>query len=273
MRVTVIRDITERKQAEKALRESQRKYQALIETTSDFVWETDSLGRYTYCSPQTERLWGIKPEEITGKSVFDLLPLNEDQGVVEPFSNLAAVPRPFAGLEVTTFDGQDHQIFLEVSGVPFFDDFGKLLGFRGISRDVTERKKADLELRRSRDELERRVEERTADLVKAKEKAEAAVEAKAAFLANMSHELRTPMNAVIGFSSLLLEEPLSPEQRDYIERIKTSGEILLTLIDDILDFSRMEKKEDDHQSQSSLHPHSIGGVYGDGGRWRPRRRA
>lgn len=243
VRVTVIRDITERKQAEKALRESQRKYQALIETTSDFVWETDSLGRYTYCSPQTERLWGIKPEEITGKSAFDLLPLNEDQDVVEPFLNLAAVPRPFAGLEVTTFDGQDHQIFLEVSGVPFFDDFGKLLGFRGISRDVTERKKVDLELRRSRDELEKRVEERTADLVKAKEKAEAAVEAKAAFLANISHELRTPMNAVIGFSSLLLEEPLSSEQRDYIERIKTSGEILLTLIDGILDYSRMEKKK------------------------------
>ena len=100
-----------------------------------------------------------------------------------------------------------------------------------------------MELRRSKDELELRVLERTSDLVKAKETAEAAVEAKAAFLANMSHELRTPMNAVIGFSSLLLDEPLSPDHRDYIERIRASGEALLTLINDILDFSKMEKKK------------------------------
>lgn len=242
VRVTVIRDITERKKAEEALKESQKKYQALIETTSDFVWETDSFGRYTYCSPQAERLWGIKPEGMIGKSIFDLIPANDNQSAKEAFSRLAASPGPFSGMEVTALDGQGRQIFMETSGVPFFDDLGKLLGFRGISRDVTERKKAEIQLLRSRDELERRVQERTADLVKAKEKAEAAAEAKAAFLASMSHELRTPMNAVIGFSSLLLEEPLSSEHRDYIERIRSSGETLLTLINDILDFSKMEKK-------------------------------
>ena len=243
VRVTVIRDITERKQAEEALKESRRKYQALIETTSDFVWETDCLGRYTYCSPQAERLWGIKPEGMIGKSIFDLIPANDNQRAKEAFSNLVASPGPFSGMEVIAQDGQRRRIFMEASGVPFFNNNGKLLGFRGITRDVTERKKAEMDLRRSRDELELRVQERTADLVKAKEKAEAAVEAKAAFLASMSHELRTPMNAVIGFSSLLLDEPLSSEQRDYIERIRTSGETLLTLINDILDFSKMEKKK------------------------------
>lgn len=242
VRVTVIRDITERKLAEEALRESQRKYQTLIETTSDFVWETDDQCRYTYCSPQTERLWGIKPEKMIGRSIFDLIPANDNQAAIESLLNLMASPGPFAGMEVTAYDGHGHQIFIETSGVPYFDDSGNLLGFRGITRDVTERKKAEVELRRSRDELELRVQERTADLVKAKEEAEAAVEAKAAFLASMSHELRTPMNAVIGFSSLLLEEPLSPEQKDYIERIRTSGETLLTLINDILDFSKMEKR-------------------------------
>ncbi len=242
VRVTVIRDITERKRAEEALKESRKRYQALIETTSDFVWETDSFGRFTYCSPQADRLWGIKPEGMIGKSIFDLIPANDNQCARDSVSSLAATPGPFSGMEMTALDGQGRRIFLETSGVPFFDDSGNLLGFRGITRDVTERKKAEMELRRSRDELERRVQERTADLVKAKEDAEAAVEAKAAFLASMSHELRTPMNAVIGFSSLLLEEPLSSEQRDFIERIRTSGETLLTLINDILDFSKMEKK-------------------------------
>jgi PAS domain S-box-containing protein len=243
VRVTVIRDITLRKRAEEALRESQKKYQALIETTSDFVWETDSQGRYTYCSPQMERLWGLKPEEMIGKTLFNMMPADDKKSCKEYFLNLAASPGLFTGLEATAYDGHGRLIFVETSGVPFFGDSGRLLGFRGISRDITERKKVEMELRKSRDELELRVLERTADLVKAKEMAEAAVEAKAAFLANMSHELRTPMNAVIGFSSLLLEEPLSPDQRDYIERIRTSGEALLTLINDILDFSKMEKKK------------------------------
>jgi PAS domain S-box-containing protein len=243
VRVTVIRDITERKRAEEALRESQKKYQALIETTGDFVWETDSQGRFTYCSPQLEKLWGLKPEETIGKISFDMMPEDYKECIKKYFLNLTVSPGPFTGLEANAYDGRGGLIFTETSGVPFFDDNGRLLGFRGISRDITERKKAEMELRRSRDELELRVLERTADLVKAKETAEAAVEAKAAFLANMSHELRTPMNAVIGFSSLLLDEPLSPDHRDYIERIRASGEALLTLINDILDFSKMEKKK------------------------------
>ncbi len=133
------------------------------------------------------------------------------------------------------------------------------------------RMKTEEALHKARDELDLRVQERTielsqakqeleimneelqieleqhrkleADLTKAKEAAEAAVEAKAAFLANMSHELRTPMNAVIGFSSLLLEDNLTQEQKEYIEGIRNGGEALLAIISDILEFSRTEKEE------------------------------
>jgi CheY-like chemotaxis protein len=111
------------------------------------------------------------------------------------------------------------------------------------------------ELRKARDDLELRVQERTAELQDSLEAAKESVKAKAAFLANMSHELRTPMNAVIGFSSLLLDDNLTQEHREYIEAIRKGGEAQLAIIDDILDYSRVEKDKVvlEHQPFSLKH--------------------
>ena len=90
----IARDITERKQAELKLQESQKKFQALVETTNDFIWEMNLNGVYTYCSPQMERLWGLKPEEMLGKTPFDLLPPEDREQAIKAFSAVFGILIP-----------------------------------------------------------------------------------------------------------------------------------------------------------------------------------
>ncbi len=141
--VSVVRDITEHKKVDEAFKESEKKYQDLVETTSDFIWEMDSQGRYTYCSTQMQRLWGVKPEEMIGKTPFDMMPPVDREKGLEFFRRLENSPAPFSGLVTTAYNGQGRLILVETNGIPFFDKNGRLLGFRGISRDVTERKKME----------------------------------------------------------------------------------------------------------------------------------
>jgi PAS domain S-box-containing protein len=139
-------DSAKLEKAEAEARESRRRYQDLIEATSDFIWEMDALGRYTYCSSQMEKLWGLKPEEMVGKTPFDVMPQEFREIGREMFAALAKSRQPFKGIESPSYDGDGNLIYVDASGIPFFDADGNLLGFRGISRDITERKRAEKEL-------------------------------------------------------------------------------------------------------------------------------
>jgi len=154
----VIRDITERKQAEEILRESQNKFQALVETTNDFIWEMDSHGIFTYCSPQIEKLWGFKPEEMLGKTPFDRVPPEDREQAIKAFSALMESSSPFIKMEMRSFDTTGRVKFLEIGGVPLFDIEGKLCGYRGITRDITERKQAEETLKDSEEKFRSLVE-------------------------------------------------------------------------------------------------------------------
>jgi len=143
----------QRKRAEEALRESQKRFQALTETTSDFVWEMDANGVYTYCSPQIYELWGYKPEDMIGRTPFDLMIPEDREHAIKMFRTISESPSPFKGMETSSRDNTGRIVVLETSGVPFFDIDGRLRGYRGISRDITERKRAEDELRKSEAKL------------------------------------------------------------------------------------------------------------------------
>ena len=141
-------DITEHMKAKQKLYKSEQRFRSLIEATSDWVWEVDQNGIYTYCSPKVKDLLGYEPEEIIGKTPFDLMPPGEAERVAGLFKDIIESRKPFNGLENTNLDKDGRDVALETSGVPIFDEGGNLLGYRGIDRDITERKKAEEQIRK-----------------------------------------------------------------------------------------------------------------------------
>lgn len=137
-------DITDLKNAEKALQQSESRFRALVETSSDWVWEVDIDGRLTYCSPICKAMYAFNPEELYGKYIFEAFqPPNETQDFKLFFELCVKEKKEFKNFEHRCIRKDGQIIHIESSGVPFFDDNNEVLGFRGIDRDITERKKEE----------------------------------------------------------------------------------------------------------------------------------
>lgn len=136
-------DITARMEAETALRESEQKYRALVESTSDWIWETDINYRYTYASPRCLQILGYQPQEMIGKTPFDFMTPDDAQRIRKIFEEKSDDRRAFSGLVKTNIRKDKVPVVLETSGIPISDAAGAFHGYRGIDRDITERTRSE----------------------------------------------------------------------------------------------------------------------------------
>lgn len=139
----------DRQESEQALRASELKFRTFVETTRDWVWEVNEHAIYTYASPRIREILGYEPEEVIGKTPFDLMPPDEAIRVAGLFGPIAAARQPFTLLENTNHHKNGRLVVLETSGTPIFDSAGTFRGYHGIDRDISARKRTEEALRAS----------------------------------------------------------------------------------------------------------------------------
>ncbi len=221
------RDESERaRAAEENTRVSEAKYREIFENVSDGIFQTTLDGQYLSVNPALARIYGYETPADLIANVADIASqLYVEAGRREVFARIMSEKGEVVGFESRIRRADGRQIWIRENAHPMRDSNGQIIGYEGTVEDITERKRAEEEL------------------IAAKEIAETANRTKSQFLANMSHELRTPLNAVIGYSEMLVEDASENGHKDYIpdlNKIHTAGKHLLTLINDILDLSKIE---------------------------------
>lgn len=237
----------ERARTEEALRQSDERYRLIADNSSDVIWLMELPGKtFTYISPSIEKLRGWTPEEVMRQPIEAVMTAESlAKANAALNASLANIARGdpasrFSTMEVEQPCKDGRIITTEIVTTILLDAQGKPEKILGITRDISERKRADRELETYRLHLENMVEERTVDLLLAKDAAEAANRAKSTFLANMSHELRTPMNAIMGMTELALRRSEDDRQREQLHKVVGASRHLLAIINDILDISKIE---------------------------------
>lgn len=223
-RILLVNDVTQRREQEDAIRRSESEKNAIITSALDCIIVSDASGVIRDFNPAAERTFGWSKEEVVGLELAD---------TIVPESMRAAHRRGmqrylahgganFIGrrIEISALRRNGEEFPCELAITPI--DAGDETFFTAYIRDISERKKAEREV------------------MAAREAAEQASQAKSEFLAHISHEIRTPMNAIVGYSSLALETEQGADQRQYAEGIADAAKSLLTLVNDVLDLSRLE---------------------------------
>jgi two-component system sensor histidine kinase/response regulator len=218
-------DMTREKQIMDQLVESEEKYRSILETIEDGYCEIDLEGNLTFFNKSFCRILGYSEDELMGRNLWEFSDEEEANKAYEGFNKVFTTGVHAKGFEWGMNRKDGSKIYVASSISLIKDPEGEIVGFQGITRDITEHKLRGEALKR------------------AKEEAESANIAKSEFLANMSHEIRTPMNGIIGMTELALGSTLTREQREYLQMVKMSADSLLALLNSVLDLAKIESRK------------------------------
>jgi PAS domain S-box-containing protein len=211
----------QREEAQTALRASEERYRSLIDVAIDIIYRVDTEGRFTFVNPVAARVMKREQASLIGCHFLELVAPEARADVATFYTEQRRNRIRDTYLEFPAVGGDGQTVWIGQNVQMLVDDHG-VTGFQAVARDITERKRADAELAAARDE------------------ALESTRLKSQFVANMSHELRTPMNGILGLTELLLETELTQEQRDHATTVRSCGETLLTILNDVLDLSKIE---------------------------------
>ena len=245
--VALIINLRRRRRAEARLRDSEKKFRDIFENAVMGIYQSTPDGAWLSVNPTMAAIFGYRTPEEMIADIKDIQNQSyvhpEDRTRLKKLYEMEDVVRGFQA-EFKRKDGS--RFWVSIHGKAIRDDQGRIRYYEGTVEDITEHKQAANELAKYREHLEQLVKERTAELEVAKEAAETADRLKSAFLATMSHELRTPLNSIIGFTGILIQGlagPVNEEQTKQLGMVRRSASHLLSLINDILDISKIEAEQ------------------------------
>ena len=236
----VFMDITEQKKTKDDLAHRKAMFEAIYRGIPDAIVYVNVNREVISINPAFSKIFGYDFNELAGKNTsffYETHDEYERQGKARYNLNAKKKVQPYT----VNYRKKNGDLFPgETLGTSIINKQGEILGYIAVIRDITERKQMEHELKQHRKTLEKKIKERTADLMLARDAAEAANLAKSAFLANMSHEIRTPMNAIVGMSNILRREGVTPKQENRLDTIESSAHHLLSILNDVLDLSKIE---------------------------------
>ena len=239
-------DVTERKRAEAAIRESEAKFRAFVETTEEWVWASDADNTHTYSNPAVERILGIKPEELIGRNWLDFVVEEDREQIVEAIAERTDDTVGWSGLVMRWRHADGSIRHLESNAIPVLGPDGEVVGWQGTDRDVTHRIQAERDRERLlavEQEARAFAEAAQHDLAAQNERLRELDRLKDEFIALVSHELRTPLTSIRGYTELLLDGEagkLTGDQRQFLGVVERNAHRLLHLVGDLLFLAQVE---------------------------------
>ncbi|MEW6265644.1 MAG: PAS domain S-box protein [Thermodesulfobacteriota bacterium] len=217
------KEIEDRKQVQETLRKSEERFRDISYSMADWIWEVDRDGRFTFASETVKQILGYEPEELIGKTVFDIMPADEVKSIKEVYKKIVPVKKPIVDLETWNLSKEGKRVCLLTNGVPILDDGGELIGYRGVDKNITDNKIAEQEQRKLEAQLQRAEK----------------MESIGILAGGVAHDLNNILSGIVSYPDLLLMHvPEGNPLRKPLETIKGTGIKAAAIVQDLLTLAR-----------------------------------